>query len=30
MLPHYESKYKPKQNVIDFESARGFFDGRRI
>ena len=22
MLPHYESKYKPKQNIIDFESAR--------
>ena len=22
MLPHYESKYEPKQKTIDFESAR--------
>ena len=22
MLPHYEGKYEPKQNNIDFESAR--------
>ena len=24
MLPHYEGVYKPKQNNIDFESAREF------
>ena len=27
MLPHYEGVYEPKQNIIDFETAKNILMG---